>query len=563
MIRPELLTFSQLLSEKLFIIPDYQRSYSWEKKHRQALFNDIETLYKKLQSSSDASHFMSTLVCLKKEEERIRTTVYHKYDVVDGQQRLTTLIILLKCIALKMDKKDSDYADLTKILVKQDNNTTPILLMNHDERQIFYKFIKEGKKPNAKNVNLQKSDALIYEAIVDCTAFVEDWCQKKELSELFALLKNNLYFVFHAIENESMVYKIFEVLNSRGLAVEWLDRLKCAMLGILFEKGATVTEIDAMHKTWSNIYQDMGVNKNYGTMAMRYLAASKGNYSRIRSEEDCMNELLCLCNDISETLEIAANISDLINDIKNLEEKYFNSILMELQYPRFLALCIEKSQFLPQEKENLFEAWEKSTFKIFGLERRDSRFKVGDFTNLGQDIYKNEISYEDALTQIKNLSADCNIDKDVDELLRTDIYNEWASGFKYLMYKREQYLANHNKNRIAKVTWKNIWLENDTDSIEHILPQYSRNAVDELRKAKKDKIFVHRLGNLLILDINKNKSLQNTPPDIKAASYNDLYIEKEVAEIIRNQGWNKKAIENREKALKEWILEEWGNGNEK
>lgn len=559
MIKPELLTFNQLLIERLFLIPEYQRSYSWMTKQRKALFSDIEAVYEQLQRNDDAVHFMSTIVCLEKAKEKIGTTPYHKYEVVDGQQRLTSLIILLKCIELKMDKKDEDYRNLCNILVKSDKATTPILLMNHDEKQIFSDFIKKGKKPNFKNKDALKSDILLQDAISESQEFIENWCENKTLSDLYGVLKNNLYFVLHVIDNERLVYKIFEVLNSRGLIVEWLDRLKSIMMGILFENNATQAQLDTMHKTWSTIYSDMGINRNYGSMAMRYLAALNGNYSRIKSEEDCVSELVDKCdNDLTKTLEIASEISELIKNIKELEKKYFQSILMDIQHPRFLALCIEKSQFTKSQKSKLLDAWEHSTFKIFGLERKDARFKVGDYISLGQDIYQNTINYNDALKKIKYLSANCDIKKAVKELLDTNIYEEWSNGFKYLMYKRELFLA--GKSKIASKTWKEIWLTSDTDSIEHILPQSSQYAVDERKKEKRSKIYKHRLGNLLILDKDKNSSLRAKDPVVKKDSYNDLFIEKEVAKMIQESNkWTKQMVESREKVLSDWILEQWNN----
>lgn len=559
MIKPELLTFNQLLVERLFLIPEYQRSYSWMTKQRKALFSDIESIYEQLQKNDDAVHFMSTIVCLEKSKEKIGTTPYRKYEVVDGQQRLTSLIILLKCIELKMDKKDEDYRNLCSVLVKSDKATTPILLMNHDEKQIFSDFIKKGKKPNFKTKDVLKSDILLQDAILESQEFIENWCKTRTLSDLYGVLKNNLYFVLHVIDNERLVYKIFEVLNSRGLTVEWLDRLKSIMMGILFENKATEAQLDIMRKTWSAIYSDMGINKNYGSMAMRYLAALNGNYSRIKSEEDCVSELVDKCeNDVTKTLEIASKISELIKNIKELEGKYFQSILMDIQHPRFLALCIEKSQFTAQQKNKLFEEWEHSTFKIFGLERKDARFKVGDYISLGQDIYQNTIQYDEALNKIKSLSAKCDIQKAVKELLDTNIYEEWNSGFKYLMYKREQFLA--GKNKIASKTWREIWLTSDTDSIEHILPQSSPRAVDDRKKERRSKIYKHRLGNLLILDKDKNSALRALDPIVKKDSYNDLFIEKEVAKMILDTNdWTKQMIEEREKILSDWILEQWDN----
>lgn len=558
MLQPQLFTLSKLLNENLFIIPDYQRSYSWQTKQREALFDDIKYLWTQKKLDANADHFMSTLVCLKKKPMSIGSTVFTKYDVVDGQQRLTTLIILLKTIEMKL-KKGKDKNDLKDILVKQDDSTTPILLMNHDEKRIFKDFIIRNKIPSNDKRQELLSDQMLVEAIYECKRFVEDWSKTEDVEKLYSLLKNNLYFILHTMDTEKSVYKTFEVLNSRGLTVEWLDKLKCLMMGILFEAEHTDTQIDEMHSIWSSIYKEMGLKKDLGEMAMRFLALLDNDYNSIKSEEDSALELYAKCGkDAQIVLDISRQIECLVKDLKALKKLVVSDVLLNVQHPRFMAICIIKSNFSQKEKNKLMEAWEHSTFKIFGLERKDSRYHKGDYISLGKKIYKGQIQYQDALENIYALSKDCKIDIAVDELKQIDIYHEWAEEFKYIMYLREIELAG-SKSRIATKQWKEIWVTPTTDSIEHILSQSSPNAVDSIRDAKRNKIFKHRLGNLLVIAANKNSSLGKiTDPAGKIPYYNDLFIEKEVAKIIQKKGWSKKVVQEREEELCQWMIKKWG-----
>ena len=95
-IEPKFLTLIQLLEKRLFRIPLYQRAYSWQSKQRNDMFNDI----RKLQGKARVSHFMATVVGVRNESDivEIGTDEYTVIDIVDGQQRLTTLVILLKVI---------------------------------------------------------------------------------------------------------------------------------------------------------------------------------------------------------------------------------------------------------------------------------------------------------------------------------------------------------------------------------------------------------------------------------------------------------------------------------
>ena len=97
-IQPRYLALADILSKRLFYIPDYQRSYSWSSRERKDLFEDIINVQ---DEDGNANHFMATIVCLRREEVLLGTDLFTKLDIVDGQQRLTTLIILLKAISLR------------------------------------------------------------------------------------------------------------------------------------------------------------------------------------------------------------------------------------------------------------------------------------------------------------------------------------------------------------------------------------------------------------------------------------------------------------------------------
>ena len=93
---PRLYTLNEVLHDRIFRVPPYQRGYSWTKGERSALFEDLQNL----RDYQRAEHFMATLVFLDTGKHELiggadRLSIY---DVVDGQQRLTTLIIILKAI---------------------------------------------------------------------------------------------------------------------------------------------------------------------------------------------------------------------------------------------------------------------------------------------------------------------------------------------------------------------------------------------------------------------------------------------------------------------------------
>jgi hypothetical protein len=163
-------TLDELLQRRLFTIPDYQRAYSWNPKQRNDLFGDIMEI---LVRDDDRHHFMATIVCLKKPgKEEVGTQEYRTLDVVDGQQRITTLIILLKAISKELHdggaiEKD-EAAQIEKLLVKDEGRL--ILLQTTDSTRwlldITGKLVQLQKDPRRRSVTIITQARLLACAIL-------------------------------------------------------------------------------------------------------------------------------------------------------------------------------------------------------------------------------------------------------------------------------------------------------------------------------------------------------------------------------------------------------------
>src|ERR1035438_6066566 len=184
MIEPRYNVLSLLFANRVFRIPQYQRFYSWHPKQRLDLFNDPRKLVK---GPTDQHHFMATIVCHKTLTSfPIGTAQYQLYDVVDGQQRLTTLILLLKCIELALPPQSEDRAELAKVLVKRDGHLI-LLQTNNANEHIFNRFIREGIEPKDDELKTY-SDLNLARCITDCNEFASDWSKTRNLSELMQLV---------------------------------------------------------------------------------------------------------------------------------------------------------------------------------------------------------------------------------------------------------------------------------------------------------------------------------------------------------------------------------------
>lgn len=223
-LRPDYVSFGTLLNNRLFRIPDYQRVYSWQSSHREDLFNHIE----KIPLQGDEEHFMATIVVQRPGKERIGTDEYVISYVVDGQERLTTLVTLLKAIAKHQVIDPGLRAQLNALLIKLDDKLL-LLQRNHDLGMFYERYMREGICSDPASAQTL-ADRELLRAIRDCENFVAEWNESVSLIDLVALLKNRPTFVLHQILNKRMAYTTFEVLNSRRLsiAIAWMRLISIA-----------------------------------------------------------------------------------------------------------------------------------------------------------------------------------------------------------------------------------------------------------------------------------------------------------------------------------------------
>ena len=565
-IRPDNLTLDKLLQGRLFRIPDYQRAYSWETKQRKDLFGDIQKLGQI--QNSDRHHFMSTVVCLQtREKEEVGADEFGIFHIVDGQQRLTTLIIILKAISKKLssgsDIEQKESNKLKELLVKE-NGRLILLQTNHDSKRIFRDYLEKGEITSEENVETLADRNMIC-AFNECMNFVEQW--KPNALQLLKLVKNRLDFIFYVLDDEGAVHTTFEVLNSRGLAVDWLDKCKSMLMGIAFEKleDASQEHIKDLRDDWSKIYRTIGLKRIQGQEILRFAATLEdiNGGSKVSGAESAMEFFRSKCeNNPKDVLDVSRKFLKVAD---KLETFVSNSRLMavtKISHARLLGISIMLNDALnADEKSNILKEWEKVTFRIFGLHRRDARTKVGDYVRLARTIFSenNSRSASEILQKVTDLGQDYPADKAAEELKDNNCYEGWEDELIYFLYRYEEYLANQRGGSVSEENWTQVWNSSPTKTIEHIHPQ---TITEEWRgKFGTKKGFVakqvHRLGNLVLLPPGVNSICSNKPFSQKKEIYEQHRHLKLIDEILEKEDWDSAAMEERENRLVDWAKKEW------
>ena len=224
-VKSELFSLAKLFNERLYQVPDYQRAYRWEKKHRDDLFNDIKN-----GMAGNREHLMSTIVVLKKETTPIVATEYQKVDIVDGQQRITTMIILYRAIINELDENNPVERQiknkLKQMLIMSDTAITLLLQNNHDTGKHFSNYVRNGTYQTTDPPETSAEKNLI-DAMRQCENFVREYKDNQgPLPDLVSYINNKIHFVYQELEEESLTYYVFEGLNNRGRKVSKFDLFK-------------------------------------------------------------------------------------------------------------------------------------------------------------------------------------------------------------------------------------------------------------------------------------------------------------------------------------------------
>lgn len=567
--KPEYLSLDDLLDKRLFRIPRYQRAYSWKNKHRSDMFNDI----RQLEDDPDDVHFMATVVGLCRDTKTIGTTKYQFIEVVDGQQRITTLVLLLKAIELKIQSllKDSKWCQqnpqaereqnaLANLLVNPDDNTQVLIQTNHDTSQYFANYLTEGEIPPDSEVPKTLADKELLSAIQDCKTFVNRW---DNIFLLLRIIKNQLYFVFHKITHEASVYTVFEVLNDRGLTVTPLDKLKSKLMAVVFEKDAGNKDehIKRLHQIWGDIYETVGLSEGLDTEALQFAATLRGNpVGKTVQQEDAVSQFMREVvpdptdpakTDPAKTIEISNWMLEVTKAIKRVYDVFSPSkdVVINIIQVRMLATAIFLRRLPQKEERDLLNQLEKTSFRIFGLSREFSSHRItaqterGEYLRLANQITnKSELSVDEILQGIKNLGSRFGFNS----IEASECYEWWSDELRYLLYRYEQHLAESQGAHFTEERWNSIWEASAMNSIEHIHPQ---------SKASEIEISVHRIGNLLLLPPHINSGLRDKYPEEKIQAYRNTRLlgSEAVAKTIEADGWDDNDIVERSYEIAEWV----------
>lgn len=272
----ELFTVSRIFTEALYRIPDYQRGYAWGVNQLRDFWLDIE------QIQSNGKHYTGVLTLEDVPKEKwnkweddvwiIESRRYKPYYVVDGQQRLTTVIILLQCILEKCKSTKLNYtpvADISRkyIFDSKFEESERSYIFGYEKDNPSYEFLKKRIFVEQSDVHLPDEVTIYTKNLLASKDFFNNQIKdltSKDLELLFTKVTQQLVFNVYEISSDIDVFVTFETMNNRGKLLSTLELLKNRLIFLSTKipspSGRESILRRKINDTWKAAYHYLGKN---------------------------------------------------------------------------------------------------------------------------------------------------------------------------------------------------------------------------------------------------------------------------------------------------------------
>lgn len=602
-------TFKALFSEYRFHIPDYQRGYAWTKSQLDDLLNDILTL------TDENEHFTGLLVLKENEDSNlvaeIEGTKPKVFDVVDGQQRLTTIVILLNEIknAMELYGKDGFGTIPAKItetfLYGPGPGQKPVLKLILDQNNHDY-FMHSIL--NVGGVRLQGPEIRSNENLAFAQKHFREYFQIKQLEKadsypewlrsFYGKVVGQLKVMVYWLRSSADAGVVFESMNSRGKDPNQLDIVKNYLLFLASKLGHDLNRqlTQSINDSWKTIFRelkaaDLPEGDEETLLQIHWLTiynADLKHWNSVGKKSFHIKNKFTLLKYVDHYDELYQQLEDYVttlgntaiafSDIRNPDKKnafqsysaepdcrskiiYYSNKLLRLGILQpFQPLLVAVRLRYPSDAIKYLEMvklCETYSFRVLSLLTANASSFL--FTRANQ-LYNGLVSYETTHEVIRrDLLAHCS-DATFQSLFSTSWYKVRDRAIKYLLYEYEEKLLQPDP---PKIKWETI--DGGKRTIEHILPQTPEPTgywVDHFNEEERLRL-TDQIGNLTLTEDNSalgRKSFHEKQGRLgqSGACYanSKLKIEQELASVSLVD-WTPQTIESRQQRLAFWALDRW------
>jgi uncharacterized protein with ParB-like and HNH nuclease domain len=560
--------------EKWYRIPEYQRPYVWDNDQVTELLDDI---MQALSNNPESQYFLGSMV-LQKNVKIEGETKYEEYNLLDGQQRITTLFLTTAVIRdLSNDKTLKNTCG--KTIFQEENNFDNIperlrivFDIREQVKQFVTEFIKEengtARTDELKMKIANNGEDISIRNMAKAILTIRKYFENIDVKSFFKYLRSNVLMIYVSANELEDAFRLFTVMNSRGIKLRNSDILKADNLGRISDNSKRLD----FGKKWEDTESYFGEEfDNFLAHLRTILVKRKAAFSLLKEFEDniynpkeydrnnkTFSKLPPLLQKGEETFKF-------INKYKNYYEQLFDNENFELSNDFELY---NRLQLMSKGFES--DLWIAPLLKYYDKFKTNSLLK---FIRMVENKFGNDWIL--GLTPTERIENMNRLIQAVDDICFPDDLFTHSS----LKLDKEQLFAILNGNIYGKRSARYVLLKLDllfhgnttkmempgVISIEHILPRtpqedslWRKNFTEEQRTE-----WTNRLGNLVLISRRKNSSQGNKDYADKKTKYFKNNIELFSNSIrIYNQypTWNYQDLINNHNIVLNKIKEGFGIG---
>lgn len=595
-INPYYTSIGKVIGDRLFEVPKYQRNYAWKRDQLDDFFSDIEKCINKRVNGNRKSHFFGGIVTVKK---GIDGTPEEKYQLVDGQQRISTFCIMMSQLIrvfedlLEDAKKEGDDDSISKlkgsinsltnkyietdIMISMESKTFDRLSMSGPDNDFYQSRIREENPDPGERASKRRIDeafSYLEGRIRSIIKNAESLTDKLDiLSDFISVVDVDCSIINIVTEDRQYAYELFQVLNDRGIQLTVGDLLRAKTLQILegYPRHQSMAE-----SNWDDILKDKASNtKNFLSWIHSALKGERARKSSLY--DDCLSAFYpqheedhIIGSDADSILNVTKEIREEVEycrkfikgrwpfespDASQLQRNRLRLLTVELGNTSCIPLLMGARHVDETTFNQIVDLTTRFFFRYRTIGSKHATPIINLFAEEGHRARENPNSF-DVSEYTGNLSDLISQKGPDDDTFAANLKEELQykprgnnQSVKFFLMMVEHYYKwyqNDNDNK-PKILDKSVVVDFPNTDIEHIYPQSASSEQERMESIK------HRIGNLTLLGPHDNKEASNSPFEKKRNTFNDSAFRMN-NELSEEESWTKKKAEEREESLVDMAL---------
>ena len=500
----------------VYRVPMFQRDYSWTEQEWDDLWQDIIAMQ---EPGGEQGHYMGYLV-LQSSDER-------NYDIIDGQQRMTTLSLIVlavlrnlrRLIDLKVDADDNRRRaeELRKTYIGYLDPVTLIskskLSLNRHNDQFYQTYLVPLEQLPKRN--LKASEHLLRKSFEWFESRVRDRFSEArsgaDLARFVDSVADRLFFTVISVTDELNAFKVFETLNARGVRLSSTDLLKNFLFSVVHSEGGHEHEIRTLEDRWETVIGKLGSESVPDFLRVFWnsqnpLTRHADLFKTIRISIKSKTDVFALMRDMDRDADIYAALSDANDNMWNTEQrKYIAELVMfNIRQPHALLLAARR-ELNDTDFTRVLRACSVVSFRYN---------VIGNLATNEQERVYNAISEKIAKKHLMSASDIIRALRPVypqDEQFRAAFSEKQVRTtsarnrqvMRYILFEIERHVSSQAFD-----------YSSDKYTLEHILPENPNEGWTSFTDEQVDRC-VYRIGNMTPLEAAQNRDLGNKPYEEK------------------------------------------------